>query len=110
MSMTLPVLLSIAILLFTPAPGTAQPPPPQVGGEAHLVIPDLSQGTFVGVNGRTLLMGGLAICALGLLFGLITYMQLRDRPLHESMRELPDLLWETSNTYPLPHHTLLLIL
>ncbi len=46
----------------------------------HLIIPDLSQGTFLGVSGRTLLMGGLGICALGLLFGLITYMQLRDLP------------------------------
>src|SRR5260370_31397902 len=110
MSMTLPVLLSIAILLFTPAPGTAQPPPPQVGGEAPLVIPDLSQGTFVGVNGRTLLMGGLAICALGLLFGLITYMQLRDLPVHESMREVSELIWETCKTYLFTQGKFLLIL
>src|SRR5260370_21436713 len=110
MSMTLPVLLSIAILLFTPAHGPAQPPPPQVGGEARLVIPDLSQGTFVGVNGRTLLMGGLAICTLGLLFGLFTYNELRDLPVHQSMREVSELIWETCKTYLFTQGKFLMIL
>src|SRR5215218_7038870 len=47
------------------------------GGEASLVVPDLSVVEFRGVNGRTLLMGGLGICALGLLFGLLTFTQLK---------------------------------
>src|SRR5205823_13249866 len=46
----------------------------KVGGEANLIIPDLSQVSFVGgVHGRSLLMGGLVVCALGLLFGLGRY-------------------------------------
>src|SRR5262249_48803520 len=32
------------------------------GGEASLVLPDLSTVSFHGVNGRTLLMGGLVVC------------------------------------------------
>ena len=40
------------------------------GGEANLVLPDLSTVDFHGINGRTLLMSGLLVCALGLLFGL----------------------------------------
>ena len=59
-----PALLAMALLLMAPLQGLAQPP--QSGGEAHLILPDLSQGTFLGTDGRTLLMGGLAICALGL--------------------------------------------
>ena len=44
----------------------------QAGGEANLVVPDLSTVDFLGgvVNGRSLLMGGLVVCALGLLFGI----------------------------------------
>jgi len=36
------------------------------------VLPDLSPVSFRGINGRTLLMGGLVVCALGLLFGGVT--------------------------------------
>src|SRR5437868_10154192 len=50
------------------ATGTAQPvavPEHQAGGEANLVIPDLSQVTFLGgIRGHSLLMGGLGVCAL----------------------------------------------
>src|SRR5438309_1029561 len=59
----------LTVLLLAPAPGLAQAPP-QPGGEAHLILPDLNQGTFLGTSGRTLLMAGLGVCALGLLFGL----------------------------------------
>ena len=41
------------------------------GGEANLVLPDLSTETFQGINGRTLLMGGLVVCLLGLGFGMV---------------------------------------
>jgi len=92
-------LLFLLILLLVPLCISAQPAPPQTGGEAHLILPDLSQGTFLGTSGRTLLMGGLLICALGLLFGLVTYTKLRDLPVHQSMREVSELIWETCKTY-----------
>src|SRR5580693_5542244 len=87
-----------------------QAAPAQTGGEAHLILPDLSQGLFLGTSGRTLLMGGLLICALGLLFGLITYMRLRDLPVHSSMREVSELIWETCKTYLWTQGKFLLIL
>src|SRR5213592_2819235 len=95
----LPILIAAAVLMLVPGSALAQAAPPQTGGEAHLILPDLSQGTFVGVNGRRLLMGGLVICALGLLFGLITYTKLRDLPVHSSMKEVSELIWETCKTY-----------
>src|SRR6202171_2168452 len=88
-----PLLIALVILMMTPILGIAQ------GGEAHLVLPDLDQGSFLGTSGRTLLMSGLGICALGLLFGLMTYKQLRDLPVHPSMREVSELIWETCKTY-----------
>src|SRR5437762_756812 len=93
-----PAILAITVLLLAPAPGFAQAPP-QAGGEAHLILPDLNQGTFLGTSGRSLLMAGLGVCALGLLFGLVTYVKLRDLPVHDSMREVSVLIWESCKTY-----------
>ncbi|MDP9053409.1 MAG: sodium-translocating pyrophosphatase [Acidobacteriota bacterium] len=96
---------------MVPVHGLAQnSPPPQGGGEAHLVLPDLSQATFLGLDGRTILMAGLGICALGLLFGLMTYKQLRDLPVHQSMRDVSELIWETCKTYLFTQGKFLLIL
>src|SRR5262249_24355651 len=52
------------------------------GGEVNLVLPDLSSVDFSGFNGRSLLMGGLVVCVLGLLFGLWTFTGLRNLPVH----------------------------
>ncbi len=111
LSLLLPLLVAVAILLVAPVHGLAQnAPPPQGGGEAHLVLPDLSQATFLGLDGRTILMAGLGICALGLLFGLLTYNQLRDLPVHKSMLDVSELIWETCKTYLFTQGKFLLIL
>ena len=96
------------------ATGVAQPvavPQHQAGGEANLVIPDLSQVSFLGgIHGRSLLMGGLVVCALGLLFGLVMYSQLKRLPVHESMREISELIYETCKTYLIRQGKFILIL
>jgi K(+)-stimulated pyrophosphate-energized sodium pump len=80
------------------------------GGEANLVVPDLSQAQFLGVSGRALLMSGLVVCALGLVFGLIIYSQLRNMRVHESMREISELIYETCKTYLITQGKFILIL
>jgi K(+)-stimulated pyrophosphate-energized sodium pump len=80
------------------------------GGEANLVVPDLSTVTFRGWNGRTLLMGGLAVCALGLLFGLMTFTELKNLPVHASMREVSELIYETCKTYLVTQGRFILLL
>jgi K(+)-stimulated pyrophosphate-energized sodium pump len=75
------------------------------------VLPDLGQATFMGsTNGRTLLMYGLGICVLGLLFGLLTYSQLKNLPVHRSMLEISELIYETCKTYLITQGKFLLIL
>jgi len=101
-----PVLLAV-LLLGAPTHGFAAE---SGGGEANLTLPSLDEGTFLGVGGRTLLMGGLVICALGLLFGLITYTRLRNLPVHKSMREVSELIWETCKTYLYTQGKFLMIL
>jgi len=84
--------------------------PVHAGGEASLVLPDLSTVDFRGINGRTLLMGGLVISGLGLLFGLLTYKQLKQLPVHASMLEVSELIYETCKTYLITQGKFILIL
>src|SRR5580692_6329833 len=87
----------------------AQPEP--TGGEINLVVPDLTQATFLnGIGGRTLLMGGLIIAVLGMLFGLFIYQKLRKMPVHSSMLEISELIYETCKTYMLTQGKFLMIL
>ena len=69
-------------------------------GEANLRVPDLSQVTFLnGIPGDKLLLGGLVICAIGLLFGVVIYAKLKAMPVHQSMLEVSELIYETCKTY-----------
>ncbi|MBK5189576.1 MAG: sodium/proton-translocating pyrophosphatase, partial [Gemmatimonadaceae bacterium] len=70
------------------------------GGEANLKVPDLSQVSFLnGIPGDKLLLWGLLICALGLVFGVVIYSKLKAMPVHESMLEVSELIYETCKTY-----------
>ncbi len=91
-------------------PAQVQAPVHRPGGEANLVIPDLSSVNFMGINGRSLLMAGLLVCAAGLLFGLIIYRQLKSMAVHESMREVSELIYETCKTYLVTQGKFILIL
>jgi K(+)-stimulated pyrophosphate-energized sodium pump len=102
-------ILPADVLAQAPAPAAA-PAPSHGGGEANIRIPDLSQSEFLGVGGRTLLTGGLGICVLGLIFGLVIYSQLKNLPVHESMREISELIYETCKTYLITQGKFILIL
>ena len=81
------------------------------GGEVNLVLPDLSGVTVLGgMSGRTLLLLGLGVCALGLAFGLVVYLQLRRLPVHRSMSEVANLIWSTCKTYLAQQGKFLLVL
>ena len=69
------------------------------GGEANLQLPDFSLVNFGGISGKTLLLIGLAICLGGLVFGLISFTSLRKLPVHASMREISELIYETCKAY-----------
>ncbi len=69
--------------------------------EAKLVLPDVSVVNFFGdsVSGRTLLLAGLVVCGIGILFGLITFVRLRNLPVHRSMRDVSEMIYGTCKTY-----------
>ena len=81
------------------------------GGEAELRLPDLSQAVFLnGVSGPTLLMVGLGVAVLGLVFGMAMYTHLRKLPVHASMLEISELIYETCKTYLITQGKFLLVL
>lgn len=75
---------------------------PLMASEADLKIPDLASKTFFGsLDGRTLLILGLATCVLGLVFGLIEFVRVKKLPVHKVMLEVSELIYETCKTYML---------
>jgi K(+)-stimulated pyrophosphate-energized sodium pump len=78
--------------------------------EIDLKIPPLDTVEFRGIAGHHLLLGGLVICALGLLFGLVIYKQLKALPVHKVMKDVSELIYETCKTYLLRQGKFILIL
>src|ERR671918_32749 len=80
--------------------------------EADLVLPDLDV-TFAGLggaSGRGLLLGGVAVCVLGLLFGLAQYMSLKKLPVHRAMLEISELIYATCKQYLITQGKFIIIL
>jgi K(+)-stimulated pyrophosphate-energized sodium pump len=86
--------------------------PHEAGGEAALKLPDLSKVKFLNdtTDGHTLLLIGLAISALGLVFGMVMYMKLKNLPVHRAMRDISELIYETCKTYLITQGKFLAIL
>jgi K(+)-stimulated pyrophosphate-energized sodium pump len=102
------VIPAFTILMLHASTAFAQPNEP--AGEANLQLPDLSSVNFLGMTGHNLLLIGLLFCAFGLLFGLAIYMQLKNLPVHRSMREISELIYETCKTYVVTQGKFLMVL
>jgi K(+)-stimulated pyrophosphate-energized sodium pump len=118
-------LLRVSALLFTlicPLTALAQhateaaggAPTHHGGGEANLVVPplgDASIAKFMGnMSGASLLHVGLVVAALGMAFGFMIYSQLKNLPVHKSMLEISELIYETCKTYLVTQLKFILIL
>jgi K(+)-stimulated pyrophosphate-energized sodium pump len=92
--------LALATLLTIGA-ASALAQPAEAGGEAALKLPDLSSVSFLNgaINGHSLLLIGILFCLFGLGFGMVIYMRLKNLPVHRSMREISELIYETCKTY-----------
>jgi K(+)-stimulated pyrophosphate-energized sodium pump len=82
----------------------------EAGGEAGLKVPDLSQVTFLGIDGHKLLLFGIVFCVFGLIFGLAIYSRLKGMPVHKSMLDISELIYETCKTYLLTQGKFLVFL
>jgi K(+)-stimulated pyrophosphate-energized sodium pump len=96
------------VLLFLLAAGSF----PLRADETDLRLPDLHAAMFLNgsVSGPALLTVGLGVSLLGLLFGLMMYRRLSNLAVHESMREISELIYETCKTYLITQGKFLMIL
>ncbi len=103
----LPVLLLVLLAVASSTPLFAQH-----GGEAELKLPDLNGAVFLNgsISGPALLKIGLGISALGFVFALMMYTNVRNLPVHESMLEISELIYETCKTYLITQGKFLAIL
>jgi K(+)-stimulated pyrophosphate-energized sodium pump len=100
----------VATMLWNATAALAQTPSDTAGGEAGLKLPDLSQVSFLGMDGHRLLTIGILFCIFGLIFGLVIYNRLKNLPVHRSMREVSELIYETCKTYLITQGKFLLFL
>src|SRR5262245_28539451 len=101
-----------AILLLVTALGWLVFPAAASASEADLILPDLGTPnvSFQGVTGHNLLLFGLVICVLGMLFGFMIYRRLKALPVHHSMKEISELIYETCKTYLITQGKFILML
>ncbi|MDR0380350.1 MAG: sodium-translocating pyrophosphatase, partial [Candidatus Accumulibacter sp.] len=82
--------------------------------EANLVLPDLTDAGLAsflgGMAGWQLLAWGLLVCVAGLVFGAVIYGQIKSLPVHRSMAEVSELIYETCKTYMLTQGKFILLL
>ena len=72
------------------------------GGEANLRVPPLDDkavASFMGFSGHNLLMIGILVAVLGIGFGLMFLNKIKNSPVHPSMAEVSELIFETCKTY-----------
>jgi K(+)-stimulated pyrophosphate-energized sodium pump len=97
------------VLMLFASTALAQPAP-EAGGEANLKLPDLSQVSFLGMDGHRLLTIGILFCIFGLAFGLTIYVRLKNLPVHRAMLEISELIYETCKTYLVTQGKFLMLL
>jgi K(+)-stimulated pyrophosphate-energized sodium pump len=88
------VFVVLAVLGF--GAGTA------LASEADLKLPDLGTVNFPalgGISGEHLMWIGIAVCFLGLGFGMIQYFKTEKLPVHKSMSDVSQIIWETCKSY-----------
>ena len=84
---------------------------PSFASEANLVLPDLSSVNFLGgISGSALLTAGLLVCVFGLIFGFVQYKSIKNLPVHKSMLEVSELIYETCKTYLITQGKFIIIL
>ncbi|MEZ4258073.1 MAG: sodium-translocating pyrophosphatase [Polyangiaceae bacterium] len=96
-------LLYFSPLALAQPEGAAHGGPHKGGGEANLIVPNLGDTSIAsfmgGTSGSSLLNVGLIVALLGMGFGFWIFTQLKAMPVHKSMLEISELIYETCKTY-----------
>jgi len=70
-------------------------------GDADIHLPSLQNVSFLNgsLTARAILYFGLVVCAVGAAVGFLEYAKTRALPVHQSMRDVSHIIWETCKTY-----------
>jgi K(+)-stimulated pyrophosphate-energized sodium pump len=70
-------------------------------GDADINLPSLQEVSFRNgsLTGHAVLYAGLIICAIGAAFGFYEFAKTRALPVHKSMGDVSNIIWETCKTY-----------
>jgi len=103
---------AFATFIFLMTATALAQPAESAGGEAALKLPDLKTVSFFNgaIDGHKLLLIGLLACVFGLGFGMAIYMRLKNLPVHRSMRDISELIYETCKTYLVTQGKFLMLL
>ncbi len=87
--------IGIVAALFVPGLANA------LAGEADIHLPALQDVSFCNgsLSSHAILYFGLAVCVIGALFGFFQYKQTCGLPVHKSMADVSNIIWETCKTY-----------
>ncbi len=94
--LTVPALAAALVGALAPAAALAS--------ELDLQLPTLDPAQ------RQLLLIGLVVCVLGMAFGMIMFMQVKNMPAHKSMLDVSHTIYETCKAYLLKQGQLLMVL
>ncbi|MCM0606042.1 MAG: sodium-translocating pyrophosphatase [Xanthomonadaceae bacterium] len=81
--------------------------------EIELHIPELNVNfDLMGntLSGHQILIFGIVICVLGMVFGLVEFLKIRNLPSHKSMLDVSALIYETCKTYMIQQGKFLIVL
>jgi K(+)-stimulated pyrophosphate-energized sodium pump len=100
------VLTAVLVGLLAWFPGLAS------ADESRIVLPDFESVSFLFglVDGHSILLVGMLVSLVGFVFGVRMYSEIRDLPVHRSMREISELIYETCKTYLLTQIRFILLL
>ncbi|MBL8962586.1 MAG: sodium-translocating pyrophosphatase [Phycisphaerae bacterium] len=109
------VLAAAAAIALPASPASASAEGHVPGGEVNIKLPDLTNTTVKaeflgGQSGHNILLGGILVSLLGLGFGVMISVQLKNIRAHRSMIEISELIYETCKTYLLRQGKFLLVL
>ncbi len=80
--------------------------------EADLKIPDLGVVFNLGggLSGTTILTWGLIVSILGMVFGLVEFLRIKNLPAHKALLDISSLIYETCKTYMITQGKFLMVL
>lgn len=82
--------------------------------ELDLIIPSLADATYsffgLEISGNGLLLSGMAVCLLGMVFGLWEFFRIKKLPAHETMLKVSETIYATCTTYMKQQAKLLFVL